>query len=52
MIAVKIDIIDISPQKSRVGRVYFSAECIEGQLCAPASEFDMIEKCLTCNKVL
>jgi hypothetical protein len=43
---------NISPQKSRVGRRYYSAECIEGKLCVPIGEFDMIEKCETCNKML
>ena len=63
---MSLNVTGVSPMKSiidglvdsdtncRVGRTYKKSTkvCKEGVLCSPADEFEMLEKCTICNKIL
>ena len=40
----------IPQQNCRVGRSY--RKCVIGKLCSPRSDFDMVESCNECNKII
>ena len=37
---------------AKVGRTYQNHNCVPGVLCNPQSEFDMIESCKVCKKLI